>query len=270
MEPEHTGELVEEPPPVDMTDEQVEEELKTGVLKGLDLRESEAKPETIAALKRMLIRYRRIFDLSVAGTRVKGYDGRVEIKQGASPTQVKVYSMGPEMDKATREWVRKMLADDSIEPSRSPWRAGVVCVPKGGGWRVCLDGRVLNKVVKPVSWVMPSVGDALDAIAGADHYSTVDLKQAYHQIGIREEDRDPLTFCTVVGCYRFKCLPFGLHTASAIFQRFIDLVVGEMRYENGRWVKTRFPKKTPLRDPDVPCPMWTISHYTQWGEKTNT
>jgi len=237
IEPEHTGDLVEEPPPVDMTDEQVEEELRTGVLKGLDLQGSVAKPESIAALKRMLIRYKRIFDLSKKGTRVKGYDARVEIKPGARPTQAKVYSLGPEMDKATREWVRKMIADDSIEPSRAPWRAGVVCVPKGGGWRVCLDGRVLNKVVKPVSWVMPSVGDALDSIAGADHYSTVDLKQAYHQIGIREEDRDPLTFCTVLGCFRFKCLPFGLHTASAIFQKFIDLVVGEMRYKTSDTIR---------------------------------
>ena len=145
MEPDHTGELVKEPPQAELTDEEVEEELKNGILKGLDLSESVAKPESIAALKRMLIRYRRIFDLSTVGTRVKGYDARVRIKPGANPTQAKVYSLGPEMDKATREWVRKMLADDSIEPSRSPWRAGVVCVPKGGGWRVCLDGRYSTK-----------------------------------------------------------------------------------------------------------------------------
>jgi len=109
----------------------------------------------------MLIRYKRIFDLSKVRARVKGNDARVEIKPGASPTQAKVYSLGPEMDKATRDGVRNMIADDSIKPSRSPWRAGIVFVPNGGGWRVCVDGRVLNKAVKPNSWVMPSAGDAL-------------------------------------------------------------------------------------------------------------
>ena len=79
---------MEEPPQPELTDEEVEEELKNGILKGLDLSESVAKPESIAALKRM-IRYKRIFDLSTVGTRVKGYDARVRIKPGANPTQAK-------------------------------------------------------------------------------------------------------------------------------------------------------------------------------------
>ena len=45
---------MEEPPQAELTDEEVEEELKNGILKGLDLSESVAKPESIAALKRML------------------------------------------------------------------------------------------------------------------------------------------------------------------------------------------------------------------------
>ena len=79
--------------------------------------------------------------------------------------------------------------------------------------------------------------------AGADHYSQIDLKQAYHQIGVRKEDRDPLTFCTIHGCYRFKCLPFGLKTAPAIFQRLIDLVVGELRYKTSDVIRREKKKK---------------------------
>ena len=77
-----------------------------------------------------------------------------------------------------------MIADDSIEPNRSPWRAGV-CVPNGGGWRICLDGRVLSKVVKPVSWVMPSDSRSRTLLDGG--LETSRAKNGIHIIGNRAE-----------------------------------------------------------------------------------
>ena len=124
------------PSQVEMTDEEVEVALKEGPLKNLDLNNCVASPKSIATLKRMMLRYKRVFDVSEPGTRVKGYTAKVDIVPGASPAQARVFSFGPVLDKATREWIREMIANDSREPIRSPWRAGVVCVPKGSGHRI--------------------------------------------------------------------------------------------------------------------------------------
>ena len=58
------------------------------------------------------------------------------------------------------------------------------------------------------------------------HFAKIDLAQAYHQISLDEESRELITVNTPIGLVRWKVLPEGIKTASAIFQKAIETTIG--------------------------------------------
>ena len=65
---------------------------------------------------------------------------------------------------------------------------------------------------------------------GSSWFSTLDLRSGYHNISIREQDRDKTAFITRRGCFRYKVLPFGCTTAPSVFQRLMDMVLCGLTY----------------------------------------
>ena len=58
-------------------------------------------------------------------------------------------------------------------------------------------------------------------------FSTVDLKSAYHQIPLKEEDKQYTAFQSGNKLYQFTRLPFGVTNGTAAFQRIIDNIIAE-------------------------------------------
>lgn len=71
------------------------------------------------------------------------------------------------------------------------------------------------------------MSSTLDKLRDARYLTTLDIKSAYWQIKVAEESR-PLTVFTVPnrGLFQFKRMPFGIHSAPAVWQRLIDRVIG--------------------------------------------
>ena len=59
-------------------------------------------------------------------------------------------------------------------------------VPKKaqGQYRLCVDYRRLNEVVKSDNYPLPRIDDLLDRLEGSRVFSTLDLKWGYHQCQI--------------------------------------------------------------------------------------
>lgn len=55
--------------------------------------------------------------------------------------------------------------------------------------------------------------------------SKIDLAKGFHQVVVREEDRDKTTFVCPFGKFRYRRMPFGLTNAPAVFQRTMDVVL---------------------------------------------
>lgn len=85
----------------------------------------------------------------------------------------------------------RMLKDDIIEPSKSPWSSPILMVPKKDKtYRFCVDFRKLNKATKKDAYPIPFVSSILDRLRGAKYLSSFDIKSAYWQIPITEESRE--------------------------------------------------------------------------------
>lgn len=132
------------------------------------------------------------------------------------------------MQAIINEEVEKMLADDIIEPSHSPWSSPIVLVrKKDGKHRFCIDFRKINDVTHKDAYPLPQIPATLDKLRGARYLSTLDLKNGYWQVPLTPDSR-PITAFTVpgMGLFQFKVMPFGLHSAPATFQRLLDEVLG--------------------------------------------
>ena len=70
-----------------------------------------------------------------------------------------------------------MLDQDIIKSFSSSWSSlAVLLKKKDGSTRFYIDYRKLNTVTKKDSYPLPHIDDALNALSGSKHFSTLDLR----------------------------------------------------------------------------------------------
>ncbi len=128
--------------------------------------------------------------------------------------------------------IEKMLADDIIEPSDSPYASPVVLVAKkDGGPRFCVDYRRLNAKTVKNSWPIPNTNQCLDQLGKGKWFSCLDMASGYWQCEIDEADQHKSAFVTHKGLYQFKVLSFGLCNAPGTFQLLVERMLRGLQPE---------------------------------------
>lgn len=145
------------------------------------------------------------------------------------PIYIKPYRQGPAQAEEIKRQVEKLLKDNVIRESHSPWSAPVHLVPKKADasgqvkYRMVVDYRRLNEITIDDKYPLPNICDLLDKLGKSNYFTTLDLASGYHQIEI--SDTEKTAFSTQNGHYEFLRMPFGLKTAPATFQRTMDNVL---------------------------------------------
>ena len=117
--------------------------------------------------------------------------------------------------------VQRLYKEGIIEPSTSPWRSQVV-VTKRERQKKCLAidyNETINRFTQLDVYPFPKDDEIINKIAKYRYFSTIDLKSAYHQIPLRQEDCPYTAFKVNEGHHQFTCIPFGVTNGVSCFQR---------------------------------------------------
>ena len=97
---------------------------------------------------------------------------------------------------------------------------------------MCVDYRQLNSKTRKDAFPLPRIEETLDSLSGARWFSTLDLASGYNQVRVAEKDEQKTAFCTPFGLFEFNRMPFGLSNAPSTFQRLMEHMFGDQRYQS--------------------------------------
>jgi hypothetical protein len=167
---------------------------------------------------------------------LKGQEVRINLTDDA-PIYCKPYKYSDVERKMIQARTKELVEVGLVElaPPDSEYASATVMPSKKdiyGNWtekKMCGDYRRINKFTKSEHYAMPTPEENFEAIGHAKVFSTLDLHSGYHQIGLREEDKEKTAFWGVDydgkdRLFQWKFLPLGLKNALAEFQRIMDRV----------------------------------------------
>ena len=173
-------------------------------------------------------KYPDVFNDSELGQLPTTYD--IKLKENAEP---KIHAARV-IPQAIKEQVRQELIrlenmgiiKKVTEPTE--WVHPIVVAHKpNGSVRICMDPRAMNPYVKREHLHVPTQESILSDIAGSKYFTVLDATSAFLQIPLTEASSKLCTIATPFGRYRYLRLPFGIASASEVFQRAMnDLFLG--------------------------------------------
>ena len=93
---------------------------------------------------------------------------------------------------------------------------------------MCVDYRRLNNQSVKNAYPLPLINEMLDRIALLNIFTTLDLKDAYWLIRIKEGDEWKTAFQTRYGLFEYLVMPFGLSNAPGTFQVHVNKCFSDM------------------------------------------
>ena len=184
-----------------------------------------------AQIRRLLLKYSHIFSSTDSDLGRTGIITHQIPTGNARPIKQPLRRVPVHLRDEVDKQIDKMLEDDVIEPSTSPWASGIVLVKKKDGTRrFCVDYRRLNNVTIKDAYPLPRVDESLDHLSGSTWFSSLDLSSGYWQVEMDEHDKGKTAFATHKGLFQFKVMPFGLCNAPATFERLMESVLAGLHW----------------------------------------
>jgi transposase InsO family protein len=152
---------------------------------------------------------------------------KIYVEEGAVPRNFPFRRLPPALLEPITKTLQEMEKQGIIAPAEQvEWCAPIVPVKKKDGTvRICVDFRLLNKVVVRQPFQMPSLEDILTQLSGAKVFSALDARSGYYQIQVDAASQKYLGFNTPIGRYKFLRLPFGICSAPEIYQRTMQTIL---------------------------------------------
>lgn len=155
----------------------------------------------------------------------KGLPVRIEVAPAATPRFLKARQVPVALRPRVEAAIDILVEQGVYQPVRnSRWSTPVVpVVKKNGKIRLCGDYKcTVNPALQWETYPLPTTEQLFANLAGCKVFSRLDLDQAYQQLTVDDETADLLTVNTHRGLFRVTRLPFGVATAVAIFQRYME------------------------------------------------
>jgi hypothetical protein len=166
--------------------------------------------------------------------RKRGVEHAIQLLPGAVPPPARPLRHQSEKDAAVmQEYVEAGLESGVLQKSVSPYGSMALIVKKKDGTpRVVIDYRALNEVTVKNKYPLPLMDELFDRTQGAKFFSSIDLRNGFHQIAIRPEDREKTAFRTRLGHFEYTVLPMGLCNAPGTFMQLMNQTFADVLDKN--------------------------------------
>ncbi|CEF60668.1 Reverse transcriptase domain and Integrase,catalytic core domain and Ribonuclease H-like domain and Aspartic peptidase domain-containing protein [Strongyloides ratti] len=139
------------------------------------------------------------------------------------PKPIRAPRYSVEKENEIKRQVDDMLKHDMIEPSRTPYLSRINLVKKKNNeWRFVVDFRSINKLIVPQSHHIPRIDTILDKASGKQYYTSLDLKNGFHQLTLDKDSRYLTGFPTHIGIFQYKRIPMGLVGSPDFFNHIVE------------------------------------------------
>jgi hypothetical protein len=117
---------------------------------------------------------------------IRSISHHIDLIPGTNFPNKVAYQLMPQENEEVKRQIQNLMDKGLIRESLSPCTIPTVLSPKKyGGWRMCIDSRVINKITIRYRLPLPRMDDLMDCLSGAIFFSKIDLKSRYHQIRMR-------------------------------------------------------------------------------------
>jgi len=132
-----------------------------------------------------------------------GIDLGIDLEEGKTVAIKKLYALSYDQLEELHRYIKQNENQGSIGRVKSGRASLLIFVKKKDGkLRLCADYWALNEVTKRNRHPLPLISEALDRLGGVKYFTKLDIKDAYHNIRIREGDEWKTTFSTQLGTYK--------------------------------------------------------------------
>ena len=158
---------------------------------------------------------------------IKDCEVQLTLKEGVKPVSLPCRRVAFGVKEKLEVRYKELVGQGILVPVKdSPWGTPVVPVLRDGKVRVCGDFTcTLNKALEVKHHPLPTVEECFSKVAGGQKFSKIDIRQAYNNLVIREEDQKLTTMNTHIGKFAWTRLPYGLNISGALFQESMDKIL---------------------------------------------
>lgn len=161
------------------------------VLTQLNLEDSPASEEQIKELEEVLKRNLGAFsrDQNDLG-HTTAVQHEIPLMENSTPFKDRYRRILPAHYHEVRQCLQDMLKGGAIRESHSPYASPIVAVKKKMDLFACVL-TIGNSIIKQlkISLALPRIEESLDALSGAQWFSSLDLQKGYWQIEVAKGDK---------------------------------------------------------------------------------
>ena len=157
----------------------------------------------------------------------------IDIKPGATPIRARCRPVNPrifaKVERLINEAVNKGILR-RLRPGENPaWLTPLVAArkPRTDDYRLCWDFKALNAATTKKHVDLPTVTALLEATAGYDMFSVMDLQQSFHQVGLDDAAQLLCAVTTPWGNFAVTRMAMGLINSPCELQNLVDKIFND-------------------------------------------